>query len=101
MAKTNNCVMLRHKPTNIIVKCHLTRSLQQNRKEARHLLVMKLDNQINGEHSVENQKKRRDDQKSASRSSKRAKLEEMKRQWKERESIGGEGSDDNTKTPHE
>ena len=39
------------------VKCHQTRSVEMNRKIAKQLLVMKLDNLVNGENSVENQKK--------------------------------------------
>ncbi|KIJ34623.1 hypothetical protein M422DRAFT_782779 [Sphaerobolus stellatus SS14] len=41
--KTENCVQLLHKPTKIRVSCQETRSLEQNRKIARKLLLQKLD----------------------------------------------------------
>jgi len=47
--KTSSCVVLTHVPTGIVVKCQKTRSLQQNRKEARRLLVLRLDTMVNGE----------------------------------------------------
>jgi len=40
--KTNNNVQLLHKPTGIQVKCQETRSLQQNRKIARKVLLEKV-----------------------------------------------------------
>lgn len=83
--KTNNCIVLKHKPTGIVVKCHLTRSATQNRKEARRLMVARLDERINGEFSVENQLKQLDEKKSATTSWKRKRLDEMKKKWKERE----------------
>lgn len=58
-------------------------------------MIAKLDDQINGEHSVNNQKKMLADKKSADKSRKRTKLEEMKRQWRERES--GQDSSDKIK----
>lgn len=83
--KTNNCIVLKHKPTGIVVKCHLTRSASQNRKEARRLMVERLDERINGENSVENQMKQLDEKKSSTTSWKRKRLDEMKKKWKERE----------------
>lgn len=85
--KTNNCIVLRHKPTGFIVKCHLHRSASSNRKEARRLMIERLDEHFNGEESVENQLKRLDMKKSLSNSSKRKKIDEMKKKWKERENI--------------
>ncbi|XP_048411918.1 mitochondrial translation release factor in rescue [Stegostoma tigrinum] len=41
--KTSNCVVLKHVPTGIVVKCHQTRSVDQNRKIARTILQEKLD----------------------------------------------------------
>ena len=55
--KMSNAVFLKHLPTGLWVKCHQQRSLEQNRKIARKLLVTKLDNFVNGENSVENQEK--------------------------------------------
>jgi len=56
--KTTNAVFLRHIPTGVWVKCHESRSLVNNQKIARKLLLNKLDNTLNGEESVESQKKR-------------------------------------------
>ena len=55
--KTANAVFLKHLPTGLWVKCHQTRSLENNRKIARKLLLAKLDNFVNGENSLENQQK--------------------------------------------
>lgn len=55
--KTSNCVVLKHQPSGIIVKCHMTRSLDQNRKMARKLLLEKLDIFYNGEQSETARKK--------------------------------------------
>ena len=52
--KTSNCVFLRHVPTNIFVKVHAERSLAANRKIARQLLTLKLDNFYNGKLSKQN-----------------------------------------------
>lgn len=83
--KTYNCVVLKHKPTNIVVKCHMHRMATQNRKEARRILLEKLDAKINGAYSIENQKKLLADQKSYKSTLKRRKLQEMKEKWKQRE----------------
>lgn len=80
--KTNNCVVLCHKPTGIVIKCHLHRLLQKNQTEARRLLIVKLDNRINGENSVENQKKRILDKRSSDQRRKRQKINELKSNWK-------------------
>lgn len=48
VAKTNNCVQLRHVPTNTIVRCHVTRSCEVNRKLARKQLAEALDDLFNG-----------------------------------------------------
>lgn len=85
--KTNNCVVLKHKPTGIIVKCHMHRSAQSNREVARKLMVSRLDEKINGELSVENQIKQLENKKSSTNTWKRKKIDEMKRQWKDRENI--------------
>lgn len=41
--KTSNCVVLKHVPSGIVVKCHQTRSVDQNRKLARRILQEKVD----------------------------------------------------------
>lgn len=85
--KTNNCVVLKHKPTGFIVKCHLHRMASSNRKEARRLLIARLDEHINGELSVENQMKKLEMKKSCESTRKRKILDEMKKKWKERENV--------------
>lgn len=85
--KTNNCVVLKHKPTGIVVKCHLHRMANWNRKEARRLLVMRLDNQINGESSIENQMKHFQMKKSSEKTRRQKKADEMKKKWKKREQF--------------
>ncbi|KAK2902078.1 hypothetical protein Q8A73_011824 [Channa argus] len=47
--KTSNCVVLKHIPTGIVVKCHQTRSMDTNRKRAREILREKLDVTYKGE----------------------------------------------------
>ncbi|XP_056148372.1 mitochondrial translation release factor in rescue [Lampris incognitus] len=49
--KTSNCVVLKHIPTGIVVKCHQTRSVEINRKRARDIMREKLDVEMKGEHS--------------------------------------------------
>lgn len=83
VAKTNNCVVLKHKPTNIIVKNHETRSLKQNREQARKLMIVKLDNHFNKDDSVENQHKRLELVKNKKAQSKSEKLRKLKLEFKE------------------
>lgn len=79
--KTTNAVFLKHIPTGIWVKCHDTRSLDQNRKIAKQRLVNKLDNFLNGELSIENQKKRIEKEKHDRKKEKtRLKYEERRRE---------------------
>lgn len=85
--KTANNVVLKHIPTGITVKCHKTRSLEENRKEARKILAVKLDIEINGEESVEAQTKKVEVKKINEADRRRKKLQEMKQKWKERENI--------------
>lgn len=54
--KTVNCCVIKHKPTGLVVKCHEQRSLEQNRRRAREIMVEKLDNLYNGDDSVMAQK---------------------------------------------
>ena len=80
--KTSNCVVLKHIPTNIIVKCHATRSLIQNREQARKILLEKLDEHLNNEMSVANQIKRLEKEKSLKQQSKDKKRRELKAEFK-------------------
>ncbi|KAK3084348.1 hypothetical protein FSP39_011974 [Pinctada imbricata] len=54
--KTANCVVLKHKPTGIVVKCHQERSLEVNRRKARERLREMVDRKIHGENSYFAQK---------------------------------------------
>uniref|UniRef100_A0A1B6MJR7 Prokaryotic-type class I peptide chain release factors domain-containing protein n=1 Tax=Graphocephala atropunctata TaxID=36148 RepID=A0A1B6MJR7_9HEMI len=85
--KTNNCVVLCHKPTGIVVKCHQSRSQDQNRKMARLILLTKLDNLLNRENSIEAQIKNVEKKKSVRADQKRRKLAELKQLWKEQEEL--------------
>ncbi|XP_051641614.1 mitochondrial translation release factor in rescue isoform X2 [Manacus candei] len=49
--KTNNCVVLKHIPSGLVVKCHQTRSVEKNRKIAREILQEKVDLFYKGEES--------------------------------------------------
>lgn len=49
--KTNNCVVLKHIPSGIVVKCHQTRSTEVNRIRARRILQEKVDLFYKGEGS--------------------------------------------------
>ncbi|XP_072401185.1 mitochondrial translation release factor in rescue [Diabrotica undecimpunctata] len=83
--KTANCVVMKHIPTGIVVKCQETRELHKNRVIARSLLQTKLDNFINRENSLEAQIKVRNEKKSLVRDQKREKLQKLKEAWKNRE----------------
>ncbi|XP_072456740.1 mitochondrial translation release factor in rescue isoform X2 [Notamacropus eugenii] len=69
--KTSNCVVLKHIPSGIVVKCHQTRSVDQNRKLAREILQGKVDLFYRGEDShihkvkLEAEKKKRERKKKA------------------------------------
>ncbi|XP_036330756.1 probable peptide chain release factor C12orf65, mitochondrial [Rhagoletis pomonella] len=88
--KTSNCVFLRHIPTNITIKCHTHRLASKNRTEARKLLLEKLDAHLNGENAVAVQIKALEMKKSSERKRRQQKLNEMKKNWKEREQLLGE-----------
>jgi len=85
--KTNNAVMLKHKPTGLIVKCHETRSLWDNKKRAREIMVTKLDNLLNKERSIEAQIRILEKKERAQQDYKRRKLAEMKKAFREREGL--------------
>lgn len=69
------------------MKCQETRSLEQNKKRARLLLVTKLDNHFNGENSIEAQTKRLEGKKRNATEQRKEKMRELKQKWKERENI--------------
>jgi len=76
--KTANCVLLKHIPTGIVLKCHQSRLLQDNRRIARDMMLNKLDDLYNGDMSVSAQKKKIEKLKSISKQKKSEKLREMK-----------------------
>ncbi|NXS52193.1 CL065 factor, partial [Brachypteracias leptosomus] len=82
--KTNNCVVLKHIPSGIVVKCHQTRSVEQNRKLARGILQEKVDLFYKGEESdvfkekKESERKKREKKRRAKENLERKKrLKEM------------------------
>ncbi|XP_066602336.1 mitochondrial translation release factor in rescue [Prorops nasuta] len=77
-----NCVVLKHIPSGLVVKCHLSRMLDENRKTARELLITKLDNFYNGKDSIENQTKTLLQEKSRKKEYKQRKLTEKKAAYK-------------------
>ncbi|XP_044733146.1 mitochondrial translation release factor in rescue [Chrysoperla carnea] len=85
--KTSNCVILKHIPTGLVVKCHQTRSLIQNQNIARTILINKLDVFLNNENSVEAQTKRLIEKNSKQKESKKEKLRRIKSEWKKREGL--------------
>nr|XP_019589568.1 PREDICTED: probable peptide chain release factor C12orf65 homolog, mitochondrial [Rhinolophus sinicus] len=96
--KTSNCVVLKHIPSGLVVKCHQTRSVDQNRKLARKILQEKVDVFYNGENSLVYKDKREAEKKKQERK-KRAKetLEKKKRLkelWESSKSVQGERSAD-------
>jgi protein subunit release factor A len=52
VAKTNNCVILKHVPSGTQVRCHATRSCETNRRLARKELQLRLDELHRGTESV-------------------------------------------------
>ncbi|XP_018340740.1 PREDICTED: probable peptide chain release factor C12orf65 homolog, mitochondrial [Trachymyrmex septentrionalis] len=85
--KTNNAVLLKHKPTGLVVKCHETRSQWDNKKRAREILITKLDNLLNKERSIEAQIHALEKKQQAQKEYKRKKLNEMKKAFREREGL--------------
>ncbi|KAM5199522.1 mitochondrial translation release factor in rescue [Hipposideros larvatus] len=96
--KTNNCVVLKHIPSGLVVKCHQTRSVDQNRKLARQILQEKVDVFYNGENSLvykdkrEAEKKKQERKKRAKETLEKKKL--LKELWKSSQNVPGEKSKD-------
>lgn len=61
--------------------------MDANRKKARELLVNKLDIHLNGENSIEAQRKRLLSKKSYTNEYRREKLRQLKEKWKESENM--------------
>ncbi|XP_004709786.1 mitochondrial translation release factor in rescue [Echinops telfairi] len=88
--KTSNCVVLKHIPSGIVVKCHQTRSVDQNRKLARKILQEKVDVFYNGENSLAYKEKREAEKKKQERKKRAKETLEKKKLLKElREAASG------------
>ncbi|XP_034495163.1 probable peptide chain release factor C12orf65 homolog, mitochondrial isoform X3 [Ailuropoda melanoleuca] len=89
--KTSNCVVLKHVPSGIVVKCHQTRSVDQNRKLARKILQEKVDIFYNGENSLvykekqEAEKKKQERKKRAKETLEKKKL--LKELWESSKNV--------------
>ncbi|VFV23670.1 probable peptide chain release [Lynx pardinus] len=81
--KTSNCVVLKHLPSGIVVKCHQTRSVDQNRKLARIILQEKVDIFYNGENSLVYKEKREAEKKKQERKKRAKETLEKKKLLKE------------------
>ncbi|KAM9194338.1 mitochondrial translation release factor in rescue [Dugong dugon] len=81
--KTSNCVVLKHIPSGIVVKCHQTRSVDQNRKLARKILQEKVDVFYNGENSLVYRQKREAEKKKQERKKRAKETLEKKKLLKE------------------
>ncbi|KAF6729609.1 putative peptide chain release factor C12orf65-like, mitochondrial [Oryzias melastigma] len=81
--KTSNCVVLKHIPTGIVVKCHQTRSVDTNRKRAREIMREKLDVAYKGELSEVLVKKRESELRKQVKRRKVNENLERKKQFKE------------------
>ncbi|KAM4827424.1 mitochondrial translation release factor in rescue [Thomomys bottae] len=81
--KTSNCVVLKHMPSGIVVKCHQTRSVDQNRKLARKILQEKVDVFYNGEESPVYKEKREAEKKKQERKKRAKETLEKKKLLKE------------------
>lgn len=80
--KTVNCCVIKHKPTGLVVKCHEQRSLEQNRRRAREIMVEKLDNLYNGDDSVMAQKTKIIQQQLALKKANRERLRQLTTDFK-------------------
>lgn len=69
------------------MKCHEKRGLHENRKQARQMLIEKLDELYNGDMSVTAQRERLQEAKRTKAQQKQHKREAMKQAWREREGI--------------
>jgi len=81
--RLQNCVLLKHLPTGIVVKCHHFRLQHQNRKLAREKLIEALDLYYNKSNAVAEQKKRYNLEKESQIKKQRANLRELTKKYKE------------------
>jgi protein subunit release factor B len=86
--KTSSCVVLHHRPTGIRVKCQQERSQSLNRFLARRILLDKIEAQLRGAESAEQQEiaKIRRQKKRRSRRAKQKMLADKRRQAEKKSS---------------
>ncbi|KAH9393813.1 PREDICTED: probable peptide chain release factor C12orf65 homolog, mitochondrial [Rhagoletis zephyria] len=94
--RLQNCAHLRHIPTGIVVKCHQDRTLQRNRQLARQMLLDRLDQHLNGEDSVSEQKKRYILTRKANRDQKAADRRSLKKHYQETLKLKHSASEHNS-----
>ncbi|XP_025893527.1 probable peptide chain release factor C12orf65 homolog, mitochondrial [Nothoprocta perdicaria] len=87
--KTSNCVVLKHIPTGIVIKCHQTRSVEQNRKIAREILQEKVDLFYKGENSDVFKEKKAAEKKKQEKKRRAKENLERKRHFKEMQQLDG------------
>lgn len=88
--KTSTCVYLKHLPTGIEVKCQKERSQALNRFFARRLLTDKIENQILGKQSAEQQrieKLRRQKRKRSKRAKEKMLMDKRQQSQKKQERM--------------
>ncbi|MEK7524697.1 MAG: peptide chain release factor-like protein [Patescibacteria group bacterium] len=56
MNKTSSCVLLRHRPTGIEVRCQAFREQSKNRVKAYELLILKIEDKVKGHESEKSKK---------------------------------------------
>lgn len=81
--KSTNCVVLKHVPSGIVVKCHESRLLQKNREIARKILEERLDFEKNGENSFRSLKTKKIEEKFQQMLQKSQKLKEKQKKFKQ------------------
>ncbi|THD23856.1 Mitochondrial polypeptide chain release factor [Fasciola hepatica] len=86
--KTANCVVLRHNPTGLVVKCQDCRDLHRNRIIARRRLHEKLDTYLHGNESEAAQKRELFEARERQRYMRSKRRLEAKWEFKAREGLG-------------
>jgi protein subunit release factor B len=91
--KVSSCVMLHHRPTDLRVKCRLSRSQAENRFHARRILCEKREAQVLGreseaarEHARIRAQKRKRSKRSKEKMVQQKRRDAMNREWNEQAS---------------
>lgn len=95
-SKTNNCVLLKHLPTGIVIRCYENRETHKNQQLARERLLEKLDDHLNGDQSISAQMARMEKEKERIRQAKAAELREKKRKFKEKIDSSSKNTSDHS-----